>query len=121
VLNAPFGRDSNSTNTSYKGALSIIINFLKKYLNRTQVDELNKFKTAKRPKFDTIIIGEGITEFDKIKCKKCGKISTSFVNKYSDEYTAFIPSCRFCKANIMSDTFIPLDKTNKKIHPINKK
>lgn len=74
------------------------------------IDEFSKKKLTKETNFNTIVLGNGIFNYEKIKCTKCDSVINTFDKKFSIEMDEVVPACKVCGVDIFNSEFLPLDK-----------
>lgn len=84
---------------------------------KRKIDELSIERMKKDTNFDneTIVLGNGISEYSKIRCGNCGEVMNSFGKVYSHAEHEVIPGCSKCGKDISDTTFYPLNEAGKVI------
>lgn len=80
-----------------------------------EVDELSMKRLIKETEFSKVVLGNGILNYQKIKCTNCNLIFTEFNKEYSNILNDVVPSCPDCAVDIYNHIFLPLDNTDKVI------
>jgi hypothetical protein len=79
------------------------------------MDEVTLKRLKKETRFGTIVLGNGVIDYVKVKCTKCNSIFNDFDLQYSKILKEVMPTCPSCGVDILESEFLPLDKSNKVI------
>jgi NAD-dependent SIR2 family protein deacetylase len=86
--------------------------FNKLLAKKDTIDEvkMKRLKKDAKSTFSTIVLGNGVIDYQKIKCTKCGNVFEKFNMQYSSVIDKIVPACDKCGVDIFTSEFLPLDQ-----------